>query len=503
MPARFRLLNPKDDVAVAVDAAKAGETASVDGRSVVLREDIPAGHKVALRDIAEGEAVVKYGYAIGKALKAIPSGGWVHSTNVKTRLEGTLEYEFHGEVAPWPVPDPKSIPTFMGFKRPDGRVGVRNEIWIIPTVGCVNGVATKAAEAARARFAGKLSKTDGIQVLTHPYGCSQLGEDHEATRNILANLVHHPNAGGVLVLGLGCENNTIESFKKLVGDVDHARVKFLVAQEVDDELEKAVEYLEQLTDHAVKDKRESVPASELAVGMKCGASDGFSGITANPLVGMFSDKLVSFGGTSVLTEVPEMFGAETILMDRATSKQVFDDTVKLINDFKEYFIRYNQVVYENPSPGNKQGGITTLEDKSLGCVQKGGTAPVSGVFPYGGRIDRKGLVLLSGPGNDIVSCTALAAAGAQIVLFTTGRGNPLGGPVPTIKVASNSDLARRKASWIDFDAGPLVDASDAASAEAVAEAFLAKVLAVASGEYTRAEINGYREIAIMKDGVTL
>jgi altronate hydrolase len=497
------MLNHRDDVAVAVDAAQADTVVSIEGKDLLLREDIPAGHKVALRDIPEGTSVVKYGYPIGKAKTAISAGSWVHSANVRTGLEGTLEYAFHGPAAAGEAPKNEAVPAFMGYRRADGRVGVRNEIWIVPTVGCVNGVALKAVETAKARFAGKIMKTDGVHTFTHPYGCSQLGEDHESTRNILANLVRHPNAGGVLVLGLGCENNTIDSFRKLIGEWDHSRVKFLVAQEADDELERAVELIEHLVDHAVKDRREPVPVSELVVGMKCGGSDGFSGITANPLIGTFTDRITALGGSSILTEVPEMFGAETILMDRAVSRDVFDDTVKLINGFKEYFIRYNQVVYENPSPGNKAGGITTLEDKSLGCVQKAGTAPVSGVYPYGGRVDRKGLLLLSGPGNDIVSCTALAAAGAQIVLFSTGRGTPLGGPVPTIKVASNSDLAKRKANWIDFDAGALLDAADAEAAEAVADAFFRKVLDVASGAPARNEINGYREIAILKDGVTL
>jgi altronate hydrolase len=500
---RFRILTTRDDVAVAVDAAKAGTVVALEGKTLTLLEDIPAGHKVALHDIPAGSPVVKYGYPIGSAKTAIPAGSWIHSTNVKTNLEGTLEYSYRGPAAPWEGPKSDFVPTFMGYRRSDGRVGVRNEIWIIPTVGCVNGVVQKVVDTAKARFAGKIMKTDGLFTFTHPYGCSQLGEDHEATRNILANLVKHPNAGGVLVLGLGCENNTIESFKKLVGDCDHSRVKFLVAQECEDEVEQAVETVELLVSHALKDRREPVPASELVVGMKCGGSDGFSGITANPLIGTFTDRIVALGGSSILSEVPEMFGAETILMDRAASREVFDDTVKLINDFKDYFIRHNQVVYENPSPGNKAGGITTLEDKSLGCVQKGGTAPVSGVYPYGGRIDKKGLLLLSGPGNDIVSTTALAAAGAQIVLFSTGRGTPVGGPVPTIKVSSNSDLARRKANWIDFDAGPLLDAGDSKAAEAVEDAFFRKVLEVASGSPTRNELNGYREIAILKDGVTL
>lgn len=500
---RFRRLNVRDDVAVAVDAAPALSVCAVGDAPVALREDVPAGHKVALRAIAAGSPVVKYGYSIGVAKADIPAGAWVHTHNVGTGLSGTLEYAYKPTPAAAPVKSAVADPHFLGYRRANGKVGVRNEIWILPTVGCVNAIAGRLVELARTRLAAKLAKTDGIFFFPHPFGCSQLGADHETTRTILLDLARHPNAGGVLVLGLGCENNVVKTFMELLGPVDGKRVKHLVTQDSADELEDSLALIEQLVDAASADKREKIPASELVVGMKCGGSDGFSGITANPLVGSFSDRLTAAGGTTILTEVPEMFGAETILMDRCRNRETFDKTVHLINDFKEYFIAHDQVVYENPSPGNKDGGITTLEDKSLGCVQKGGTAQVTAVYPYGGIVDQKGLVLLSGPGNDIVSVTALSAAGAHVVLFTTGRGTPLGGPVPTVKVSSNTKLAEHKAGWIDFNAGRLLDAGTPDAVRAVEDEFFQYVLDVASGKQVRNEINGYREIAIFKDGVTL
>lgn len=502
-PPRFRRLNPRDDVAVAVDRAPAGSVCTVGDSPVTLVEEVPAGHKVALRPVAAGKPLVKYGYPIGVAKADILPGVWVHTHNVGTGLSGTLEYSYRPSAPSAPVLPAQRNPQFLGYRRSDLRVGVRNEIWILPTVGCVNAIAGRLVELARSRFEGKLAGTDGIYFFPHPFGCSQLGADHETTRRILLDLARHPNAGGILVLGLGCENNTIGTFRELLGPVEEGRVKFLVTQEAEDEIEDSLALIEELIDVAREDGRVPIPASELVVGMKCGGSDGFSGITANPLVGSFSDRLTAVGGTTILTEVPEMFGAETILMDRCRDRSTFEATVHLINDFKEYFIAHDQVVYENPSPGNKEGGITTLEDKSLGCVQKGGSAQVSGVYPYGGVVDRKGLVLLSGPGNDIVSVTALAAAGAHLVLFTTGRGTPLGGPVPTVKVSSNSALASRKKSWIDFDAGRLLDAGTSDMVLFIEENFFQYVLDVASGKRVRNEVNGYREIAIFKDGVTL
>ena len=399
-----------------------------------------------------------------------------------------LTYEYKPEITPIKKAESDSIPTFDGYVRANGDVGIRNDIWIINTVGCVN------------KTAQKLSELTGAFYFPHPFGCSQLGDDHELTQKILKGLINHPNAGGVLVLGLGCENNNIPAFKKVLGDVDPDRVKFLITQEASDEIAEGVKLINELKEYAKKQKKEKIPVTKLRVGLKCGGSDGYSGITANPLVGRFSDKLISFGGSTILSEVPEMFGAETILMNRAESEEIFDKTVLLINRFKEYFIAHNQVVYENPSPGNKEGGITTLEEKSLGCVQKGGQAAVVDVLDYGDTMEKCGLNLLNGPGNDIVAVTNLTAAGAHIILFTTGRGTPLGAPVPTIKVATNSQLAEHKSGWIDFDAGKLLSGYDS---DKLDEEFFEYVLKVASGEETKNEQNGYREISIFKDGVTL
>jgi len=491
------LIHPHDNVAVALTDHAAGETVRVAGKAVTLVTAVGRGHKFALKPIEKGENILKFSQPIGHATEDIPAGAKVHVHNVKTNLDGVLEYTYKPAlVALPPVNDGL---TFDGYLRSDGEVGIRNEIWILPTVGCVNEV----AQAIRRRVleAGLPKGIDGVHVYVHPYGCSQLGGDHTATQTILADLARHPNAGGVLIVGLGCENNTMASFRKVLGELDAQRYRFLVAQDSNDEIAAGVVLANELIAHAAKSKRQPTPVSKLRVGLKCGGSDGFSGITGNPLVGAFSDRLIARGGTSVLTEVPEMFGAEALFMNRCETRQVFDDCVGMINGFKEYFQRYNQVVYENPSPGNKDGGITTLEEKSLGCLQKGGTSTVVEILPYGGRVKKHGLNFLTGPGNDIVSCTAMTAAGAHLILFTTGRGTPLGAPVPTLKIATNSDLATRKSGWVDFNAGQLLE--DKTMPE-LADQLLAHVVDIASGrKLARNEENGFREIAIFKDGVTL
>lgn len=494
----FLKINENDKVVVALKTIPAGETVTVDvqgeKKQITALEEIPAGHKMAICDIPAGEEVIKYGYRIGNAKENIRAGAWVHTHNLKTALGDLLEYQYEPvEVEEKHTEDV----TFMGFKRPDGKVGVRNEIWIIPTVGCVNNVATAIARQANRFVKGTVEE---VIAFPHPYGCSQMGDDQEHTRQILADLINHPNAGGVLVLGLGCENSNIDVLKNYIGDYDENRVRFLVAQECEDEIAEAVEVVKELIGYASGFEREPVSVSRLVIGMKCGGSDGLSGITANPLVGRFSDTLISKGGTTILTEVPEMFGAETILMNRCADRELFDKTVELINDFKNYFKSHNQTIYENPSPGNKKGGISTLEDKSLGCTQKSGSAKVKGVLSYGETVKTAGLNLLSAPGNDLVAATALAAAGAQIVLFTTGRGTPFASPVPTVKIATNSTLAGRKKNWIDFNAGVLVE--DRSMEEETAKLFT-YVVEVASGRKVCSEEAGFHDMAIFKQGVTL
>lgn len=495
--ASFLKINPADSVVVCLRAMKAGETVSADGKVITLLQDVPAGHKVLIEDKNEGEDIIKYGYPIGHAKKNLKAGEWVNENNLKTNLVGTLEYTYN------PVDDKLSIAkgnrTFKGYVRKNGDVGVRNEIWVVPTVGCVNGIAERVAKQLEEET--KLEGIDAVHAWHHNYGCSQLSEDHEATRKVLRDIVLHPNAGAVLVLSLGCENNQPEDFMAMLGDYDKDRIKLVVTQRVEgDEVEECMNVLRNLYAIAKNDCREDVPVSKLRVGLKCGGSDGFSGITANPLEGEFSDWLVAQGGTSILTEVPEMFGAETILMNRCETRELFDKTVSLINNFKNYFLSHGEPVGENPSPGNKAGGISTLEDKALGCTQKCGRAPVSGVLEYGDRLQTTGLNLLSAPGNDLVASTALAAAGCHIVLFSTGRGTPFGTFVPTMKISTNSNLYNNKKNWIDFNAGQLVDGKS--MMELVPE-FIDKVLAVASGEQAQNEKNGYREISIFKNGVTL
>lgn len=469
----------------------------LDNVEVALKESegIPAGHKRALKAIKKGEKIIKYGNPIGIATADIAEGEWVHTHNLKTGLGDLLDYSYEPEVKP--LAEQKAA-TFMGYKRANGKVGIRNEVWIIPTVGCVNNIAQIIERKGQELLKGSV---EGIHSFAHPYGCSQLGDDLLNTQKALAGLINHPNAGAVLVLGLGCENNTIDGLKQVVGDYDENRVKFIVCQEHEDEVAVALEVLAGLVDFAAGFTREEVPASELVIGLKCGGSDGFSGITANPLVGAVSDRLISQGGTSMLTEVPEMFGAETLLMKRCVNEEVFNKTVALINNFKTYFIKHDQVVYENPSPGNKKGGISTLEDKSLGCTQKGGSAPVVDVLTYGEPVQAKGLNLLQAPGNDLVAATALAVSGAHIVLFTTGRGTPFGAPVPTVKISSNNELYAKKKNWIDFNAGQLLLGK---TMDEVSTEFYNYILDLASGRIqAKNEEQGIRDLAIFKDGVTL
>ena len=441
------------------------------------------GHKYALTDIKKGDNIIKYGNPIGHATEDIKKGEHVHTHNVKTNLSGNLEYEYDHKV--FDIPYGEDGRTFMGYVRENGDVGIRNEVWIVNTVGCVNKIAERIAAAT------------GAYHFPHPFGCSQLGDDQAITQKILKGMVNHPNAAGVLVLGLGCENNNIDLFRTVLGEVDERRVRFLIAQEHEDEVAEGIRIVEELKEYAKTFKRTPVSVSKLRVGLKCGGSDGYSGITANPLVGRFSDKLIAAGGSCVLTEVPEMFGAEHLLMQRCESREVFDKTVSLINDFKDYYTRHNQVIYENPSPGNKKGGITTLEEKSLGCVQKGGLSPVVDVLDYGDTVRRQGLSLLNGPGNDIVAITNLMAAGCHVILFTTGRGTPVGSAVPTVKISTNRSLAERKSGWIDFDASPTLEGNP------LEDELYDYVIRVAEGEETKNEIHGYKEISIFKDGVTL
>ena len=500
-------IRPEDTVAVAVRSLKKGETIIIGSFVTTLVEDIDGGHKIALTAIRKGQPIIKYGAPMGVAAKDIGVGEHVHTHNTSTLLRERAEYHYDRKVRDafrreadrrakrWE----DSIPTIEAFERLNGKIGIRNEIWIVPTVGCVNMTAERIAKWAEKNLP-KNEHYEGTYAWTHPFGCSQLGDDHEATRTILADLVHHPNAGGVLILSLGCENNTPESFRELVGAVDSKRVKFLTSQAVEDELETSYALIRELYDEMQNDTRTTVGTDRLVVGFKCGGSDGYSGITANPLVGYFCDELTAMGGSGILTEVPEMFGAEQLLMNRANDEAVYEKIAALIDDFKRYFVKHDQVVYENPSPGNKEGGITTLEDKSLGCIQKGGTAIITDVIPYGGRANERGLTLLSGPGNDIVSTTALTAAGAHIILFTTGRGTPLGSPVPTVKLASNTALAEKKPQWRDFDAERLRRDEQ----KVVVDDCIDMMREIASGKkLTKNEEHGYREISIFKDGVVL
>ncbi|GAB6011210.1 UxaA family hydrolase [Viscerimonas tarda] len=493
---KYLVISLSDNVAVAIEDLKEGDVVTVNASAITIKNQIDTGHKFAIRPIKKDENVIKYGYPIGHALSDIAVGEHVHTHNVKTNLHDNLQYSYvpvHPKLS-----IPKSNLTINAYLRADGQMGIRNELWIVPTVGCINGQAQAVVERVKKEL--DVSHIDDIRVYTHNYGCSQLGADHESTKKALAALTKHPNAGGVLVFSLGCENNQQSDFKKAMGSWDEDRVRFIIAQEVEDEIETGFQLMKELVENMKKDKRQQLPLSLLKVGLKCGGSDGFSGITANPLVGQLSDWLIGQGGTSILTEVPEMFGAETILMNRAKNETVFNETVSLINNFKNYFRKFDQEIYENPSPGNKKGGITTLEDKSLGCTQKGGNSEVVAVLDYADPATVQGLNLLNAPGNDLVAASALALSGCQLVLFTTGRGTPFGSFVPTMKISTNSRLYAFKHNWIDFNAGVLLEGQ---SMEKVLNDFVNFIVDVCNGKHLKHEETGFKEIAIFKTGVTL
>lgn len=485
-------VHPNDHVAIALSFLEKGTMC----KGIKLVEDVPQGHKFALKSIAKGASVYKYGFPIGIATMDIDAGSWVHSHNVCTALNGTESYQFTPNLT-ISKPQQDAEITFQGYRRASGTVGTRNEIWILNTVGCVTRTAERIAQQAQARFGGKV---DGVHAFGHPFGCSQLGDDLQHTRAILRGLIQHPNAGGVLVIGLGCENNQLDVLIADLPDIDRSRLRYFSTQKVIDEIEAGLEMVAELVQIASQDQRETCALSDLVIGVKCGGSDGLSGITANPLVGRMTDWLTDHGGTVLQTEVPEMFGAEQVLMDRCLDERVFFDLVSMIDAFKAYFISHHQPIYENPSPGNKDGGLTTLEEKSLGAIQKGGQAAINAVLRYGQSWQKQGLNLLNAPGNDGISSTAMIASGATVLLFTTGRGTPLGFPVPTLKISTNSDLFARKPAWIDFNAGVLVEN---ATWEATQQALIDLVLATASGKQAQNEIHNYREIAIWKNGVTL
>lgn len=491
-------VHPRDNMLVALQPLAQGAALPEPFAELSAQQAIPAGHKVALTNIAKGQPVIKYGFAIGKATTDINAGEHIHSHNLATLLSGKVDYRYSGCQAQH-LAFPAGLPTeFMGYRRANGKVGTRNELWIINTVGCVNRAAMRVAEQARKRYGDEI---DGIHAFTHPFGCSQLGDDLDHTRRLLAGLIQHPNAGAVLVMGLGCENNQLSKLLAVSEGVDLSRIRSFNAQQVEDEIEQGLAAVDELVAQMRTDKRTPCKVADLVVGMKCGGSDGLSGLTANPLVGRIADLVAAGNGKVVLTETPEMFGAEQVFMARAQNEQVFGDIVSLVNDFKQYFIDNKQPVYENPSPGNKDGGLTTLEEKSLGAIQKGGSAVVNQVIRYGDMASQSGLTLLEGPGNDAVSSTALTAAGATLLLFTTGRGTPLGFPAPTVKISSNSSLAARKPQWIDYDAGALLQKGQ--NAEQFSHDFFRYLIDVASGKATRNEQSDNREIAIWKNGVTL
>ncbi len=490
-------LHESDNVAVALTSLDAGIEVSIDGRLLLVQQDIAAGHKIALVDLQPCAHVVKYGLPVGRVTESIRRGSWVHSHNMRTNLSGTVDYRYQPVPASPPAMGP--APTFAGYRRSSGAVGTRNEVWVLNTVACVNRSADRITRICSEQFGKHI---DGVHTFAHPYGCSQSGEDLENTRCILADLMEHPNAGGVLLLGLGCEANLVASLLRVAGDIDRSRIRYFNSQDVDDEVQHGVALVGELVSLMQQDRRSEQPIANLVVGLKCGGSDGLSGVTANPLVGRIADRVTAHGGGAILTEVPEMFGGEQVLMNRAADETLFREIERLVNDFKQYHLQHGRPIYENPSPGNIEGGLTTLEEKALGAIKKGGSATVTEVLRYGERKRTPGLSLLEAPGNDGVSVTAMVAAGATALLFTTGRGTPMGSPVPTIKISSNTAVCERKPRWIDFDAGAVRGGS--AEIDDLEADLFELLLDVASGRIqTQNERYGYRDIAIWKTGVTL
>ncbi len=482
-------IHPEDDVMVALHDLPAGT--EVEG--IVLLEDVKQAHKFAIHDMKAGELLHKYGNVIGRLKCDVKKGQWIHSDELGTALDEAPTYHYQkGKV----TPKKESQRTWQGYLREDGRAGTRNDLFLIPTVGCVN----LQLQTLREKFLELHPEMKGrVQIANHPYGCSQLGGDFENTASLLSGIAHNPNAGGVLVLGLGCENNRLSEFVKRLSDIPEKRLRYFNSQDYEDEIEHGLAMLEELYFNMKDDSRVTLPLSKLTLGLKCGGSDGFSGLTANPLLGLAADEIGACGGQVGLTEVPEMFGAEQDLMNRAKDEATYKKVVALIENFKAYYARNNQPCYENPSPGNKDGGITTLEEKSNGCVLKGGHLEVEDVLDYGERFHSPGLSLLNGPGNDIVASTNLLAAGATIICFTTGRGTPFSSIVPTLKLATNHKLASFKSNWIDFDCQVVFEKGF----EEAKEELLDLIVRVASGEKSKGEEHGMAQIALFKTGVTL
>lgn len=494
-------LYPQDTVALATSELKKGQTVTVDGETITLLDDIPNAHKIALKDFETGEAVRKYDNIIGYASKPIKKGEWIHSHNEVTGLGKSKEYTY--DFNPISIFPGESDKTFMGYDRADGGAGIRNHLAIISTVFCANGPLRKLARMAEAKYPAT-ENFDGIIAFDQEFGCSQTGKDLVTTCKIIAGIAKNANFGGVLLVSNGCEMAIPSVLEQYMGDYDKKRIRTLTLQEVEDEFTAGMELIDEIMEEMKDDKRTPININRLHIAMNCGGSDGYSGITANTLLGTLCDTLVKEGAIMNMTEVPEMMGAEHILMNRAADKSIFDDIVKMMYDYDAYFARYGEKAADNPTQGNKAGGLTTLEEKSLGCIQKGGHCAVMEVLEYGERATKNGFVLVSGPGNDLAGVSGQIAAGAVLTIFTTGRGTPCGFAGPTFRLASNTALATRKSNWIDYDAGRLLTAKTPEEVEALNKELYDAIMATVNGQYrTRTEENGYYILGALKDGVTL
>jgi altronate hydrolase len=492
-------LHPTDNVAVARVPIPAGTSLRIDGLPVTTMDAIPAGHKVALWDIQPGEVVERYGQVIGRAKQAIQAGRHIHTHNLAFE-ELQLEYEFPVGDTPVPTARPDA-PTFLGYQREDGRVGTRNYIAVVAASNC----AAHTAEQIARSYEGETMppNVDGVVAFPHGEGCAHAAEgpDIDQLRRTLGGVLIHPNVSGAVILGLGCETNQIDHYLG-VGGPRSTRLAGLTLQSsggTRGAIEAARRQIARFLEQASAEERTPAPASKIVLGLNCGGSDSFSGITANPALGFCSDLLAELGGTPVLAETTEIFGAEHLLVKRARNREVAEKLLDCIRKYKVYLNRFAGSFDDNPSPGNKEGGLTNILEKSLGAVAKGGTSPLIDVYDYAERVTAPGFTFMNTPGYDPVSLTGLAAGGCNLIAFTTGRGSAIGFPtIPVIKVATNSNTYRRMTDNMDVNAGAIADGE--ATVQQIGQAIFDLMLEVATGRHTCAERLGHKEFVPWRIG---
>ena len=485
----FVLLNPRDSVVVALRGFQAGDTLALGEEAIQLLDSVPPGHKVAIRPVAAGEPIFKFGWSIGVATKPIRVGQHVHTQNVK--CDHHIDLEAISTDVPAELPRLEGH-TFEGFRRADGRVGTRNYLAVISNVNCSASVARMIASRFDQQTLAAFPNVDGVISFRHEGGCAMAfnGSRHRMLSRVLGGMARHPNIGGFLLVGLGCEQGTLDHLVQSQGLQGEA-VPVLSIQSAggtSKTVERGVEIAAGLLKQVNGFQRETVPASHLVLGTECGGSDGYSGITANPALGAAADRLVACGGTAILSETSEIFGAEHLLTRRARSRAVAEKLLERIEWWKWYCSNYGEELDNNPSVGNKAGGLTTITEKSLGAVSKGGTTPLEAVYEYAEPVQQQGFVVMDTPGFDPASVTGMVAGGANLIAFTTGRGSCFGSkPTPTFKIASNTRLFQQLPEDMDFNAGQVVEGR---SVDEVGQELFSRLLDTASGKPTCSEALG-------------